>query len=107
MVHKNPRKYRGPETWALVRDAYLAGEPAKLLCARFDVSYANLRAKALREGWTRRAYAAAVDLPGVRRAAPKGAAPADIPLTEASQPGIFEPPPKPSPTAGPRTPTPS
>ena len=70
MEHHAPRKYRGPETWALVRDAYLSGEPAKLVCQRFDVSYANLRAKASREGWTRRAYAGATDVSGARRASP-------------------------------------
>jgi hypothetical protein len=80
MDHKNPRKYRGPETWALVRDAYLAGEPAKLVCARFDVSYANLRAKARREGWTRRAHALAIDRSGVRRAA-ASSPPAPVPPT--------------------------
>ena len=70
MEHYAPRKYRGPETWALVRDAYLSGGPAKLVCQRFDVSYANLRAKASREGWTRRVYADATDVGGVRRSVP-------------------------------------
>ena len=70
MDHYTPRKYRGPETWALVRDAYLSGEPARLVCQRFDVSYANLRAKASREGWTRSAFAGATDLSGARRSPP-------------------------------------
>lgn len=48
-----PRRYRGPEIWAKVKAAYLAGEPAPSVCRRFDVGLANLRRRAGAEGWTR------------------------------------------------------
>lgn len=55
MDHFRLRKYRGREIWAKVRAAYVAGEPGPQLAQRFDVGLANLRKKAMREGWTRRA----------------------------------------------------
>lgn len=53
MRHPTQRKFRGPEVWAKVKAAYLAGEPAPSVCRRFDVGLANLRRKAGSEGWTR------------------------------------------------------
>jgi len=97
MEHYAPRKYRGPETWALVRDAYLSGEPAKLVCQRFDVSYANLRAKASREGWTRRAYAGATDVTGVRRTFVRETAGQEPPPTLEHHAPISRPDPEPAP----------
>ncbi len=47
----------GPQTWALARELYLAGLPAPEVAARLDVSVHNLRKKASREGWSRRAHA--------------------------------------------------
>lgn len=79
MDHFRLRKYRGPETWARVREAYLAGEPAPAVARRFDVSLDNLRKKASREGWTRAAMARRFDLKPVR-GAPDGPAPAVGPL---------------------------
>jgi len=61
MEHFRLRKYRGPEVWARVRQAYVAGEPGAQVAARFDVSLANLRKKASREGWTRNQAARASD----------------------------------------------
>jgi hypothetical protein len=61
MEHFRLRKYRGPEVWAKVREAYVAGEPGPQVAARFDVGLANLRKKALREGWTRAAAARGSD----------------------------------------------
>lgn len=61
MEHFRLRKYRGPEVWERVREAYVAGEAGPQLARRFDVGLANLRKKAMREGWTRRAAAAASD----------------------------------------------
>ncbi len=75
MEHYRLRKYRGPETWAKVREAYVAGEPAQSVALRFDVGLANIRKKASREGWTRNAMAQRYDLkPG--RGAPDGPRPA-------------------------------
>ena len=61
MEHFRLRKYRGPEVWRRVREAYVAGESGPSLARRFDVGLANLRKKASREGWTRSAAAAEID----------------------------------------------
>lgn len=50
-------KIAGPQTWALARELYLAGLPASEVAARLGVSEHNLRKKATREGWSRRAHA--------------------------------------------------
>ena len=58
MTRSSPsRIYAGPRTWALVREAYLSGETAQAVCARFGVNNDALRAQATRNGWTKRAYA--------------------------------------------------
>lgn len=69
MEHHRLRKYRGPETWARVRPAYIAGESAPSLVRRFDVGYANLRRRARVEGWTRKHIAQQLDLKPLRGAA--------------------------------------
>ncbi|WP_298745679.1 hypothetical protein [uncultured Brevundimonas sp.] len=89
MEHFRLRKYRGPDTWRRVREAYAAGESGPSLARRYDVGLANLRKKASREGWTRSAVAAALDreLPpqttpetgAVSEAGPAGVPPADGP----------------------------
>ena len=66
MEHHRLRKYRGPETWAQVRQAYIAGESAPSLVRRFDVGYANLRRRARIEGWTRKIIAEKLDLKPIR-----------------------------------------
>jgi hypothetical protein len=48
-----------PQTWELVRAAYLSGLSAPTAAARFGVSVTALRKRAAREGWTKRAYACA------------------------------------------------
>jgi len=47
-----------PETWSLIRAAYLSGLSAPTVAARFGVSVTALRRRAAREGWTKRLYAA-------------------------------------------------
>lgn len=66
MEHHRMRKYRGPETWDRVRQAYVAGESAPSVARRFDVGYANLRRWARLEGWTRKAIAERLDLKPLR-----------------------------------------
>ena len=66
MEHHRLRKYRGPETWAMVRQAYIAGESAPSLVRRFDVGHANLRRRARIEGWTRKVIAEKLDLKPIR-----------------------------------------
>lgn len=68
MDHHRLRKYRGPETWAQVREAYIAGEPAPAVARRFDVGLSNLRRRARQEGWTRNRIAGKLDLKPVRGA---------------------------------------
>ncbi len=62
MEHHALRKYRGPEIWARVRTAYLAGESAPSVARRFDVGLGNLRKRASAEGWTRNRAALRNDL---------------------------------------------
>jgi hypothetical protein len=66
------RKYRGPETWARVRERYLAGEPAPALAIEFDVGLGNLRRRAAEEGWTRQHHARFSEPPNVRWAPKPG-----------------------------------
>ena len=47
-----------PETWSLIRGAYLSGLSAPTVAARFGVSETALRKRARKEGWTKRLYAA-------------------------------------------------
>ncbi len=66
MEHHRLRKYRGPETWARVRQASVAGESAPSVARRFDVGLANLRRRAMAEGWTRKVIAGKLDLKPIR-----------------------------------------
>lgn len=66
MEHHRLRKYRGPETWARVKAAYVAGESAPSVARRFDVGLSNLRRRALKEGWTRKCVAEALDFKPLR-----------------------------------------
>lgn len=75
MEHHALRKYRGPEIWARVRTAYLAGESAPSVARRFDVGLGNLRKRASAEGWTRNRAALRTDLKP-ERATPTSAGPA-------------------------------
>lgn len=47
-------KIRSARVWALIRARYLAGETAPRLAEIFDVTEANLRKKAWKEGWCKR-----------------------------------------------------
>lgn len=69
MQHHRLRKYRGPETWRQVREAFIAGESGPSVARRFDVGLANLRRRAREEGWTRAAIAATLDLKPIRNGA--------------------------------------
>ncbi len=56
MKAKPKTTYRlvSPDTWRLIRAAYLSGLSAPTVAARFDISVAALRKRAAREGWTKR-----------------------------------------------------
>jgi hypothetical protein len=47
-------KYASPETWELIRTAYMRGESGPSLARRFNVGLWNLYKKAMDEGWSRR-----------------------------------------------------
>ena len=48
-----------PQTWELIRAAYLSGLSGPTVAARFGVSVTALRKRAAKEGWTKQAYARA------------------------------------------------
>lgn len=75
MNNRPSYKVRSPEVWALIRDAYLAGDSAVTLAKRFDVTIANIQRKAGREGWTKRGYAAARAAEGASPPPETGTAP--------------------------------
>ncbi|MFA4892133.1 hypothetical protein [Brevundimonas sp.] len=93
MEHHRLRKYRGPETWAQVRAAYVAGESAPSVARRFDVGLSNLRRRAMAEGWTRSRIAERLDLTPVRGGAdapPAMLAPLSV-LAETAEPPWVDP----------------
>lgn len=51
---KRRYKIRGPETWALIRESYLAGASARELARRYDVTEWAIWRRAWREEWTKR-----------------------------------------------------
>jgi hypothetical protein len=74
-----------PETWSLIRGAYLSGLSAPAVAARFGVSVTAIRKRAGREGWTKRDLAARATPWMAPAVAPAGAAPqvgADGAVTE-------------------------
>jgi hypothetical protein len=54
MSTRPPQKRRGPETWRLIRERYVAGESAPALAVYFDVTQAAIRRRAWKGGWTRK-----------------------------------------------------
>ncbi|WP_339915403.1 hypothetical protein [uncultured Brevundimonas sp.] len=92
MEHHRLRKYRGPETWAMVKAAYVAGESAPSVARRFDVGLSNLRRRAMAEGWTRSRIAEHLDLKPVRGGA-DGPGPGLGPLTPSPSPADAAEPP--------------
>jgi hypothetical protein len=51
---KRRYKIRGPETWALIRESYLAGASARELARRYDVTEWAIWRRAWKEEWTKR-----------------------------------------------------
>lgn len=64
-----------PQTWELIRAAYLSGLSAPTVAARFGVSVTALRKRAAREGWTKQAFARAQGGPAQGAVAPSAAPP--------------------------------
>lgn len=83
--------FHGPNTWIPVRDAYLSGLPAKVVCERFGVGEDARRQRAKREGWTCRVYALAADHPPPLRHAKPVAASATSRLEANTVDTVVEP----------------
>jgi len=82
-------KLRSPETWELVRTAYMRGESAPVLARRFDVTVWNIYKKAMEEGWSKRALVLAEA--EARGGAAGGGEPPPIPAFAAPPPLAPEP----------------
>ncbi|WP_417232401.1 hypothetical protein [Brevundimonas sp.] len=54
------RRFPGQPTWTLAQEAYLAGESARSIAARLDLTENGIRKRAARKGWTRSQHAAAL-----------------------------------------------
>ncbi len=52
-ANPSPYRVRSPQTWDAARAAYLAGEAAEAVCARFDIGLTAFRVRARQEGWRR------------------------------------------------------
>ena len=46
-------RVRSQEIWDLARDDYLAGEPARIVCRRYDLGLSAFRIRARKAGWRR------------------------------------------------------
>lgn len=79
-----------PETWSLIRGAYLSGLSAPTVAARFGISVTALRKRARREGWTKAAFAASATPWAVGRgpAARAGAGAAEDPAARADEAAV-------------------
>ena len=67
---RNPYAMVTPESWELIRGAYLSGQSASVVAARFGTTVHAIRKKAGREGWTKLAYARAKEANGAGPGAP-------------------------------------
>ncbi|HYC96575.1 hypothetical protein [Brevundimonas sp.] len=54
------RRFPGQQTWTLAQEAYLAGESARSIAARLDLTENGIRKRAARKGWTRTRHAEAL-----------------------------------------------
>ena len=46
-------RVRSQQVWDLARDDYLAGEPARIVCRRYDLGLSAFRIRARKAGWRR------------------------------------------------------
>jgi len=70
---RNKYKIAGPQTWALVRAAYLGGESAQVAAERYGVTVPAIRRRAWKEKWTKRDLAAALEARGMAPPPPPAA----------------------------------
>ena len=89
---RTPYRYRGPQTWAAAREAYLAGETAASVGARLGLTAGAIHQRSRREGWQRKALGVLSEADALQPAPPADAPAAAAP--EAPAPA------GPPPTAG-------
>lgn len=77
-MEKRRYKIVSPEIWSQIRKDYLAGDDARQVAARYDVTVPALRARATKEGWSRYLHAS--------RRSPAKPAKASPPRPDASAP---------------------
>jgi hypothetical protein len=70
---RNKYKIAGPQTWELVRAAYLGGESAQVVAERYGVTVPAIRRRAWKEKWTKRDLAAALEARGIAPPPPPAA----------------------------------
>lgn len=70
---RNKYKIAGPQTWELVRAAYLAGDSARVVAERYGVTVPAIRRRACKEKWTKRDLAAALEARGIAPPPPPAA----------------------------------
>ena len=70
---RNKYKIAGPQTWELVRAAYLNGESARVVAERYGVTMPAIRRRAWKEKWTKRDLAAALEARGIAPPPPPAA----------------------------------
>lgn len=70
---RNKYKIAGPQTWELVRAAYLGGESAQVVAERYGVTVPAIRRRAGKEKWTKRDLAAALEARGIAPPPPPAA----------------------------------
>ncbi len=83
---RNKYKIAGPQTWELVRAAYLGGESAQVVAERYGVTVPAIRRRAWKEKWTKRDLAAALEARGIASPPP----PAAVDYIEAHIPRAVE-----------------
>lgn len=72
-LERNKYKIAGPQTWELVRAAYLAGDSARVVAERYAVTIAAIRRRANKEKWTKRHLAEALEARGIAPPPPPAA----------------------------------
>lgn len=70
---RNKYKIAGPQTWELVRAAYLNGDAARVVAERYGVTVPAIRRRACKEKWTKRDLAAALEARGIAPPPPPAA----------------------------------
>lgn len=70
---RNKYKIAGPQTWELVRAAYLNGDAARVVAERYGVTVPAIRRRAWKEKWTKRDLAAALEARGIAPPPPPAA----------------------------------